>query len=214
MDKALDKGNDNDLNVFKINENYAKRFEHNKKREFLENTTKKYGEKRIFEREEDDSENDVSEDSNAELINPRVMEKFISAIVKIQDDKGAKELLETKDFLFNEEDFEYDNDKPVNDKGTKITVKEMLLKTDNDDEDNIYSINYKPKVKTNSELNNIKNELLEAAKLDKNLETQGDEEFLVKKIKNKDDDEDDEDSQKSQKDIEEMDLDDIINVNY
>ena len=212
MDKALDKPEDEDLNFLKINEKYAKRFEYNKKRETLEKATKKFGENAIFQRnDEDDSENDVSEDSDAELINPKVMEKFISTMVMLQDDKGAKELLETIDPVFNEEDFEDLNPKESIRKENKVTVKEMILKSGEDgDENNIYSLNYKPKIKVDNELNKIKKDLLEAAKKDQNLQSQGDEDFLIKKKKSQEEEE--EVGQYSQKNVEDLDFDEIINV--
>jgi protein KRI1 len=216
VEKALEKDNQEDLNVLKINENYAKRFEHNKKREHLEKATKKFGEKALFNKindNEEDSEDDESEDSEAELINPKVMEKFISTMVMLQDEKASKEFLEKKESLFNEDDFQTQKEKQNKEnKEGKVTVKEMMLKTEGDDEDNIYSLNYKPKVKVDSEMRALKNELLEAAKRDNELEKMGDDDFLVKKVKTEEENVELNDVG-DQKDVEEMNLDELLTVN-
>ena len=221
MDKAMDKTDEQDLDVLNINEKFAKRFEFNKKREYLEKATKKFGEKAIFDKnqDEDDSENNESEDSDAELINPKVMEKFISTMIMLQDDKGAQELLKTNDHLFKEEDFDDLKKKEISNKEDKLTVKEMLLKSGEDqDENNIYSVNYKPKLIVDTELNKIKSDLIEAAKKDKNLDKQGDEDFLVKKKKNIEEEEQEKEElfeELKNKNIEDLDLNEIITVkNY
>ncbi|KAK3674787.1 Kinetochore protein Spc24 [Recurvomyces mirabilis] len=76
-DESADEGvqlgqNNGPANEFKINENYAKRFEHNKKREEKHRLEEKYGDgsgKRGLEEEEDDEEDseDETEDDDAEL---------------------------------------------------------------------------------------------------------------------------------------------------
>jgi len=215
VEKALDKEGDEDLNVLKINENYAKRFDHNKKREHLEKATKKFGEKAIFnqkdEYDDEDSEEDESEDSEANLINSKVMEKFISTMVMLQDDKASKEMLQHKDGIFNEEDFDLKNEKEGKENNeNKFTVKEMMMKTENDEENNIYSLNYKPKTKIDTEMNTLKKELLEAAKKDNNLEKMGDDDFLVKKVKTEE--ETIYDKEIEDKNVEELNLEEIIKV--
>jgi len=138
------------------------------------------------------------------------MEKFISTMVMLQDEKASKELLDNKDALFNEEDFQTQKEKQIKEnKEGKVTVKEMMLKSEGD-EDNFYSLNYKPKVKVDSEMNALKNELLEAAKRDNELEKMGDDDFLVKKVKTEE--ENMEVEVGDQKDVEEMNLDELITV--
>ena len=147
------------------------------------------------------------------------MEKFISTMIMLQDDKGAQELLKTNDHLFKEEDFDDLKKKEISNKEDKLTVKEMLLKSGEDqDENNIYSVNYKPKLIVDTELNKIKSDLIEAAKKDKNLDKQGDEDFLVKKKKNIEEEEQEKEElfeELKNKNIEDLDLNEIITVkNY
>ncbi|KAF2742140.1 Krr1-domain-containing protein [Sporormia fimetaria CBS 119925] len=70
LDDSDDDGEDNGGVGLKINEEYAKRFEHNKKRAERHRLEEKYGKnlERAEEESETDSEEDVSEDDDGELV--------------------------------------------------------------------------------------------------------------------------------------------------
>lgn len=73
----------------KINKDYAKKFEHRKKREEVDNAKLKYGknyEKIINEDENmDENSSDLEEeDEHGELINQHLSDKFLQTIAKIR----------------------------------------------------------------------------------------------------------------------------------
>jgi protein KRI1 len=140
--------NDKDLNTLKINEDYAKKFHHLKKIQILEKTKQKYGKNFEDMNVSESSSEDESEDSQAILINDKVMEKFIDVFNKISDANEAKELLNSKDPIFNDDDFK--TNKSGHEKAS-YTVKDALLnyKEDGEDDD-IYNINYQAKGKAKS----------------------------------------------------------------
>lgn len=144
--------NPSDENVLKINENYAKKFDEQKRREAIEKAKQKYGQDYFFKDSEDESEQE-SEDSVAELVNDRVLEKFVETIVNLQDDEKVKELVQTDKPIFEEEDFE-DLNKEKKKKEKAYTIKDALLNFDatednkdlnNEDNNDIFSVNYKEK---------------------------------------------------------------------
>ena len=145
--KSLAQGADD--NVLKINENYAKKFDEQKRREAIEKAKQKYGKDFFFKDSDQESEQE-SEDSGAELVNYRVLEKFVETIVKLQDDEKVKELVLNDKPIFEEEDFvEVNREKKKKEKA--YTIKDALLNFDADNENNennendIFSINYKEK---------------------------------------------------------------------
>lgn len=97
-------------NSFKINEDFAKKFEHNKRRELLDKAKQKYGEQALLDdNESEQSESSSSDDSEAELINERVESKFLQVIAAIRSKDQGKIQKLTKGNpdanIFEDEDF-------------------------------------------------------------------------------------------------------------
>jgi protein KRI1 len=143
--------NPSDENVLKINENYAKKFDDLKRREAIEKAKQKYGQDFFFKDAEEESEQE-SEDSEAELVNDRVLEKFFETIVQLQDDERVKELVQSDKPIFEEEDFAEVKGKKKKEKA--YTIKDALLNFDASEDNNaikdkeendIFSVNYKEK---------------------------------------------------------------------
>lgn len=140
-----------DEHKLQINENYAKKFDEIKRKEAIERAKLKYGQNYFFKSESEKSESE-SEDSKADLLNDKVLEKFVDTIVKLQDNDRIQELVNLEKPIFDEEDFEKKIKKQKEKKA--FTIKDALLKFDNnEDEDNkeeeendLYSVNYKQKV--------------------------------------------------------------------
>lgn len=144
-----------DENVLKINENYAKKFDEQKRREIIEKAKQKYGQDFFFKDSDEESDQE-SEDSAAKLVNDRVLEKFVETIVKLQDDEKVKELVGMDKPIFDEEDFAEAN-KEKKKKEKAYTIKDALLNfdagnenennenIDNVNENDIFSVNYKEK---------------------------------------------------------------------
>ena len=113
-----------DFDTLKINEGFAARFEHNAKRKLLEKGKAKYGEN--FERAEESSESSSSEDdSEAELLNPRVEQKFLEVLTTIKND--PKKLLSLDKPIFDDDDFEEGGAGPSKKKSEKpLTLKDQI----------------------------------------------------------------------------------------
>jgi protein KRI1 len=128
-----------------INEDYAKKFTYMKERQALEKAKLKYGND-FMDVEEDEESEDVSEDSEGELINDKVMTKFIETYIKLKDDNLAKEFLVDKNPVFKDDDF-IDPGKNKKEKESKIfTVNDALINyAKSEQEDNIFSVDYEPK---------------------------------------------------------------------
>jgi protein KRI1 len=102
-DEELEDGqiapNKND--AFTINTEFAKRFEHNKRRELLDKAKEKYGEKALLDLGDDDqeeSEEEEEEDDEGELINATVEKKFLETIAMIRS--NDPKLKQTQGELF------------------------------------------------------------------------------------------------------------------
>jgi protein KRI1 len=123
----MDLGLDEDFHELKINEDFAKRFEHNKRRELLDKARQKYGEQALLDSEKsEESESSSSDDSEAELLNERVESKFLQVIDAIRSkDKDRLNKLAKGDpnaNIFDDEDFE--NERVAKSKKTKFTLKD------------------------------------------------------------------------------------------
>jgi len=64
----LDSDSEDSQPTLKVNEEFAKRFEHNKRRELLDKAKEKYG--KDLEGAEEEESSSSSEDESAELLNP------------------------------------------------------------------------------------------------------------------------------------------------
>ena len=74
----------------KINEEFAKKFEHNKRRDILDKAKEKYGEKVLLDEESQSSQEE--EDDEGLLINAAVEKKFLETIAMIRaNDPKLKE---------------------------------------------------------------------------------------------------------------------------
>ena len=136
--KHEEKEEDEDsLNKLNINEEYAERFKHNEKRKEMEKNRNKYGIN--FRRNEEDNDNDgeedlspeESEDSEGELDNEIVRDKFINTLLELKDEKETKKLLENKTPIFTDDDFKEKRIKiHTKEENEKIKLKTMdyLLK--------------------------------------------------------------------------------------
>ena len=114
---------------FKINEDFAKKYEYQERRKALEKGKKKFGKEvfdaAVFSKENEveyDSESSSSEDdSEAELLNPKLETKFLEVLTAIRN--NDPKLKETKTNLFNDEDFEV-NQKEAKEKS--FTLKDQI----------------------------------------------------------------------------------------
>merc|ERR1712151_1109409 len=111
-----------------------------------------YGQNYFFHEESENSESE-SEDSKADLLNDKVLEKFVDTMVKLQDNDKIKDLVNLEKPIFEEEDF-VENKQKIKEKKA-FTIKDALLKFDNNedekeedekDENDLYSVNYKQKI--------------------------------------------------------------------
>ena len=181
-----EKNEEKDGDFLKINEEFAKKFTYMKKRQALEKAKTKFGKDFMnIEDPSEDSEEDMSEDSDGELINPKVMSKFLETYIKLKDDKMVKELLEDKKEIFEDDDFKFEKEKKHKNK-PEYTVKDALLnyKQDDDDEgtqaneeEDIYSLNYQAKL--NIKEDPEKKEFLSKANQEFSEKIQLDEEDFV-----------------------------------
>lgn len=94
-----------DAPELKINEQFAKKFEHNKRRQLLEQAKEKYGEKALDGSEEASSSED--DDDDAALVNSKFEKKFIETITMIRD--NDPKLKDADVQIFKESDFEDDD---------------------------------------------------------------------------------------------------------
>ena len=138
------------INKLKINEEFAEKFKHNEKRKKVEKLKSKFGKnyriKEENEENENDDENESEEDSDGELDNEIIRDKFINTLLELKDTKESKKLLEEKKPIFTDDDFKEKKEKEKKKNEKIYTIKDNLFENEeNDDENNIYSINYKPK---------------------------------------------------------------------
>ena len=159
-DKQKEESNDdnNSLNELNINEEYAERFQHNEKRKKEEKLRNKYGVVNIKDKEEEysgEESPEESEDSEGELDNEIVRDKFINTLLELKDENETKKLIENKAPIFTDDDFKkkrekiHKNESQENNK-IQYGIKDALLDNkssseDENSENNIYSVNYKPK---------------------------------------------------------------------
>ena len=117
--------------TLKINEAFAKKFEHNKRRELLDKATEKYGAKALMDGddsgEESESSSSADEDDDAELLNPKVEKKFLETLALIRENNPK--LKEIQGEIFQDSDFE-DQDNDGEDKKMKeskpVTYKDLI----------------------------------------------------------------------------------------
>ena len=157
-DKVELNEDENSLNELNINEEYAERFQHNEKRKKEEKLRNRYGVVNIKNNEEEysgEESPEESEDSEGELDNEIVRDKFINTLLELKDENETKKLMENKAPIFTDDDFKkkrekiHKNESKENDK-IQYGIKDALLDNkssseDENSENNIYSVNYKPK---------------------------------------------------------------------
>ena len=157
-EKEISNEDDESLNKLNINEEYAERFQHNEKRKKEEKLRNKYGVNIKSNEEEENSGEESpeeSEDSEGELDNEIVRDKFINTLLELKDENETKKLLENKAPIFTDDDFKQKREKihkSEDKEKNKIQygIKDALLDNkssseDENSENNIYSVNYKPK---------------------------------------------------------------------
>jgi len=112
-----------------INENFAKKFEYNKRRQLLEQGRLKYGDLLEGDEQSSDSESSSSDDSDGELVNAKFEKKFFEVITAIRAGDPSV-LTKTGDNavgepLWKDEDFEESSDeKLIEKKDRKVTLKD------------------------------------------------------------------------------------------
>ena len=89
----------------KINPEFARRFEHNRRRELLDKGKEKYGERALLGSDASSSgSEDEDEDDEGELINANVEKKFLETIAMIR--ANDPKLKQVEGEVFRDEDFE------------------------------------------------------------------------------------------------------------
>ena len=183
--KNSDEEDEDSMNKLNINEEYAERFKHNEKRKVMEKNRNKYGTtfRKNIENEENESDDEISpaesEDSEGELDNEIVRDKFINTLLELKDEKETKKLLENKTPIFTDDDFKEKRIKiHTKEENEKINygIKDAILdnkneesengENDSNSENNIYSVNYKPKKIEKDQTE--KNEFINAANKEEN----------------------------------------------
>ena len=101
----MDLAEKDDFDKFNINEEFAKRFEHNKRREILQKGQQKYGKLLTGDDMESSSSSD-DEDSEGELINQTVEKKFIEVLAAIRTNDPKLKQIAEDDCIFKDEDFQ------------------------------------------------------------------------------------------------------------
>ena len=212
--KTNEEEDEDSMNKLNINEEYAERFKYNEKRKEMEKNRNKYGTnfRKNFDNDNESGESggenspEESEDSEGELDNEIVRDKFINTLLELKDEKETKKLIENKNPIFTDDDFKQKREKiHKKEENEKIEygIKDALLDNNNDNsenknennsdsENNIYSVNYKPKKIEEDQTE--KNEFISAANKEdndsENSDENGDDFFdnglLIKKKVNKD----------------------------
>jgi protein KRI1 len=118
--RRLFEGEDETSSAFKINKDFAKRFEHNKRRELLERGRDKFGS--LLDGESESSESE--EDDDGELINAAVEKKFLETIAMIRD--NDPKLKKVQGELFKDSDFELESASERGKEGKKLTYKDQI----------------------------------------------------------------------------------------
>ncbi|CDW72271.1 zz domain protein [Stylonychia lemnae] len=206
----------------KINTEFARKFEHNKRRELLEQGKEKYGEKALRDNDGSDNESESEEeeeDEEADLINPHFEKKFLQTLTMIRN--NDPKLKEIKDELFKDEDFddEQDQKRDIKKKDKKLTYKDQIrldaLKGDvssSDDEKNSNLFKKKKgQVETLAEEETrLKNEFKKAAKVDGKQKAKPDDEESEDDFLKKKNSEEDENDEEIPDNIEGLKLDEIL----
>ena len=133
----MDLAEKDDFDKFNINEEFAKRFEHNKRREILQKGQQKYGKLLTGDNMESSSSSD-DEDSEGELINQTVEKKFIEVLAAIRTNDPKLKQIAEDDCIFKDEDFQEKEVKTQKkDKGMtlKDQIRERALKKLDKEED-------------------------------------------------------------------------------
>ena len=103
----------------KINPDFARRFEHNKRRELLDKA------KDLFLSDDEDSEASVEEeDDDGALINANVEKKFLETIAMIRSNDPKLKAVEGE--VFRDEDFESDGGVAAAAVHKKLTYKDQI----------------------------------------------------------------------------------------
>ncbi|KAL8477748.1 hypothetical protein ACS0TY_029885 [Phlomoides rotata] len=114
---------DDDLSKIEIDQDFAKRYEHNKKREELQRYEELKKQGRV-----DDSDSEESSSEEEELIKPnkKIDKKFFDALIKVKNQDPVLKDKESK--LFDSEDEDEDDSGHASEKEIKKKKKPMYLK--------------------------------------------------------------------------------------
>ncbi|EAR96396.3 KRI1 family carboxy-terminal protein (macronuclear) [Tetrahymena thermophila SB210] len=122
--------NDEDVNVkLKVNKKFAQNFEKKIQRQLIDKAKAMYGadyEKKIAEGNDDDESSDVEEDSDGELLNEKVNDKFIETLAKIR--LRDPSIYKNDKKFFKEKDFEVEQNDKKSSKKEKMTYAAMVRK--------------------------------------------------------------------------------------
>jgi len=102
MDLLSDSGSQNGNDTLKVNETFKAKFEHEERRKHLERGKNMYGE--LLDQNLEPASSSSEDDSDAELLNPRVEQKFLEVLTAIRNnDPNLKKVVEP---IFEDEDFD------------------------------------------------------------------------------------------------------------
>lgn len=199
-----------------INAEFARRFEHNKRRELLDKAKEKYGDAAILNSDEESSEEIEDEDDDGELINAAVEKKFLETIAMIRS--NDPKLKQSEGEVFRDEDFSEEDD-DQNQKGKAVTYKDLIREdvlkkakagkedeSSSDDEmQNIFMRKKGQKETLREEEDRLKKEFKQAA------DREDDDDDFLKKVGN-DSEEDQEDEEDIPEDLEALKVDKVLTV--
>ena len=111
----------------KVNQKFKRQFEHNERRKLMDRTKAKYGADALLSGDESSSSSD---DSQAELINPAVEDKFKETMAKLH--QNDEDFIKGEGEVFKDELF--DQEVELKQKEKKMTLKQMMKDKLNNDE--------------------------------------------------------------------------------
>jgi len=104
-DVDMKSGSENgEVEGFGHNKEFAAKFEHNRRREILDRAKQKYGD--VLDSDASDVSSSSEDDSDAELLNPKIEHKFIEVLTAIRANDPSIKLVKEEDRMFRDKDFD------------------------------------------------------------------------------------------------------------
>jgi len=150
--------NGDDIDTLGFNKDFAKRFEHNKRREELQRAKEKYGQNLS---DLSDASSETSEDEDGELVNEQVTQKFLETVTMLRDnDPKAKSASQN---CFDDEIFEQKLDQETKEAKPTVTYKDLVRQAIEKKGGDIFDEDKEGKKETLvSEMKRLKNAFMEA----------------------------------------------------